>query len=168
MSKEVLHYGRSRGNFLSALFVISIFLASTLAAFGQVTTGSIQGVVKDPNGALVSGATVTVTNVDTNTSRDVTTNNEGFYRVTNLTPGQNYTVTVKSAGFADYVVTSISVRLGTEESVDVQLTVGGAAGTAPPQAVSSMARAKNAYQSIFRFIIFFSFGKPKAPNRNLF
>src|SRR6266536_3402013 len=70
------------------LFVVAFF--TTAVAFAQVTTGSIQGVVTDPNKAVVPGVTVKITNVDTGVTREATTNDEGFYRVTNLQPGNHY------------------------------------------------------------------------------
>src|SRR5947199_714240 len=87
-------------------WIAKAFAAFALVAFtavlatSQVTTGSLQGVVTDPNKAVVPGATVKITNVDTGITREATTNDEGFYRVTNLQPGEHYRVEVSKAGFA--------------------------------------------------------------------
>ncbi len=62
-----------------------LMLLTAVLAFAQ-TTGSLQGIVRDPNGAVVSGATVRVTNTATGQVRDTTTNENGFYRITNLIP----------------------------------------------------------------------------------
>ncbi|HEX8163057.1 MAG TPA: TonB-dependent receptor [Pyrinomonadaceae bacterium] len=112
---------------LIALFAFVLACAPLAAA--QVTTGALQGLVKDPNGAVVAGATVKVTNADTGISRDTTTNNEGFYRVTNLTPGSNYTVEVTAQGFAPQRATRVAVRLATENTADVQVSVTGTTET---------------------------------------
>jgi hypothetical protein len=92
----------------------------------QVTTGTLQGVVVDPNKAVVNGATVKVTNVDTGLSRQTTTNDEGFYRVTNLIPGERYRVEVTASGFAAKTVENVVVRLATDNSADVALELVGA------------------------------------------
>ncbi|HVG28947.1 MAG TPA: TonB-dependent receptor [Pyrinomonadaceae bacterium] len=112
---------------LPARLLASFALTCAVAALApaQVTTGALAGVVKDPNGAVVAGATVKVTNADTGISRDTTTNEEGFYRVTNLTPGGNYTVEVTAVGFAAQRAEHVAVRLATENSADVQLAVSG-------------------------------------------
>jgi outer membrane receptor protein involved in Fe transport len=116
--------GRWPARKLAALFAAMLALATVVSA--QVTTGVVQGVARDPNGAVVAGAAVKVTNADTNITRETTTNDEGFYRVTNLTPGNNYTVEITATGFAPARVERVTVRLATENSADVQLTVQGA------------------------------------------
>ncbi|MBV9242797.1 MAG: carboxypeptidase regulatory-like domain-containing protein, partial [Acidobacteria bacterium] len=127
MSKVVLQYGRSRWFRICTLALLT--LTFVIGALGQVTTGSVQGVVRDPNDAVISGATVHVTNVDTGITTDATTNNEGFYSVTNLTPGQNYRVAVNASGFAAATVQNVAVRLGVNQSVDVKLSLAGSTTT---------------------------------------
>lgn len=102
-----------------ALLAASIFASFNASA--QNTTGNLQGIVFDQNKAAVAGATVTVTNVDTGVARDTTTNHEGFYRVTNLIPGEHYKIEVKAQGFAPTVIEPVRVMLGTENSSDVVL-----------------------------------------------
>ena len=63
-----------------------------------MTRGAISGTVRDVSGAIVPGATVTVTNVDTNSTRSVVTDAQGFYRVPALEPG-TYTVRTELSGF---------------------------------------------------------------------
>ncbi|MDT5157946.1 MAG: hypothetical protein QOC61_1166 [Acidobacteriota bacterium] len=108
------------------LLALLMFTASFATA--QVTSGNLQGVVLDPNNAAVAGATVKVTNVDTGQSREVTTNSEGFYRVTNLTPGDKYRVDVTATGFAPKSAENITVRAATENTADLQVGVAGIAG----------------------------------------
>jgi len=105
-----------------ALILLAFFVLTLTSATAQVTTGSLQGVVRDPNGAAVAGAPVKVTNTETGISRETTTNDEGFYRVTNLTPGQRYRVEVTATGFAPTNTENVVVNIATENSVDV--TVG--------------------------------------------
>ena len=64
----------------SAIFLAACFLCGAVSVFSQGTNlGTIRGTVTDPNGAVVPGATVQVTDVETNLSRDFTTNSEGGY-----------------------------------------------------------------------------------------
>jgi hypothetical protein len=103
------------------LLVALLFAVPFVSA--QVTTGNLQGIVRDQNDAVVAGASVKVTNTATGASREATTNEEGFYRVTNLLPGDTYMIEVTAAGFQPTKVEQIAVRLGVENSGDVKLGV---------------------------------------------
>ena len=76
----------------------AVLLLCALGLFGQSDNSSISGVVKDPSGAVVGNAKVTLRNEDTSFERQTTTNDSGFYTVTNIAPGY-YTVTVEAAWF---------------------------------------------------------------------
>src|SRR6266481_1646690 len=108
-------FSRQLGTRYFSLALATFFLVALMAgiAAGQVTTGSLQGVVTDPNKAVVPGATVKITNVDTGQSREATTNDEGFYRVTNLQAGNNYKVEISKQGFEPTAVERIVVHIGT-------------------------------------------------------
>src|ERR1051325_1437422 len=69
------------------------FSAATALAQADATSANLSGVVHDPAGAVVPGATVTVRNPATNDVRTATTNDDGFYQLVQLTPG-TYEVTV--------------------------------------------------------------------------
>lgn len=85
----------------------AVLLALTFSAFAQFNA-SIQGTVMDPSGAVIPGATITVTNQATNVGRTTQSSANGFYNVTSLPPGA-YTVAVKAAGFEDDA-TTISIQ----------------------------------------------------------
>src|SRR5689334_10102508 len=68
----------------AALLALVIFVCATLA-FGQSDLGSISGFVKDPSGATIPNAKVSATN-QTGLQRSVTTNESGFYTITNIPP----------------------------------------------------------------------------------
>jgi hypothetical protein len=108
------------------LLALLMFTASL--AMAQLTTGNLQGVVLDPNGAAVAGATVKITNTETGISREVTTNAEGFYRVTNLNPGERYRIDVAATGFAPKASENIVVRAASENTADLQVGVAGITG----------------------------------------
>ena len=73
-----------------AVLLTCVFAAT---AFGQTTTGTISGTITDPSGAVVAGATITVTNPATGAERSVTSNEQGAFDVPALQPGK-YTITV--------------------------------------------------------------------------
>jgi len=96
------------------------------SAFGQSQTfGAIGGVVKDPQGAILQNANVTVKNEETNKEMSGTTDSEGRFRIPQLDPG-NYTVTVNATGFAAFTQQKVVVEVGRITPLDINLTVGGA------------------------------------------
>lgn len=112
------------------LFLVLIFVMSTLPVAGQVTTvGSITGTVKDPQGAVVPNASVTVKNNSTGLQRSTTTSEEGIFTVPQLQTG-TYTVTIQtSSGFKKSEVTGVKVDVGNPTAVNVTLELGTAQET---------------------------------------
>lgn len=108
--------------------VISMFVlvfAVSAIAFGQETTGSIEVTVKDPQGAVVPNASVTVESVGGTAGyrRNVTTNDQGFQRILQVPPG-TYKVTVTGSGFGEKSA-DINVVLGRISPVTVDLGLAG-------------------------------------------
>jgi hypothetical protein len=91
------------------------------AAWAQDT--ALSGAVTDPTGALIPGATVTLTNEATRAVRTTTTGEDGRYLITQLDPG-HYKVEVKSAGFKTAVRESLDVPIGLTSRFDIMLQVG--------------------------------------------
>ncbi|MEP7339198.1 MAG: carboxypeptidase-like regulatory domain-containing protein [Acidobacteriota bacterium] len=102
--------------------IIALALAASLAwtAAAQSTAGAISGTVSDPQGAVITGASVTARNVGTNESRTATTDSEGRYRFPNLSIG-NYEVTVQANGFAKYVRTGVELLLNQDAVINAPL-----------------------------------------------
>ena len=98
-------------------------LAFAVAANAQVTTGTIFGRVVDTTGAVVPGATVTATNVDTAAAKTTVTNTNGEFTLPFLTVG-NYTVTVTLTGFKTHTETGLAVSSGDKLSLSYTLEVG--------------------------------------------
>ncbi|HBB87275.1 MAG TPA: hypothetical protein DC047_06640 [Blastocatellia bacterium] len=90
---------------------------------GGSGAGSLMGTLKDPNGAVVVGANVTLTNATTNQSFEITTDSDGVYRAQNLPPG-TYTLNASSPGFKNLTVTSLNVRPGLRSKFNANLEVG--------------------------------------------
>jgi hypothetical protein len=101
--------------------LLSSVLAAPLAA--QILYGSIVGVVKDSQGAVIPGATITIVNQETNLTRETTTDAQGNYSVGNVLPGP-YNVKVSLQGFREAVRTNVPVSIGQISRVDVALELG--------------------------------------------
>lgn len=132
-----MHHGRAtfRGSrFLAHLFLLSIAISGI--ALGQ-STGSITGTVTDSSGALIPNVQVSVVDIDTNFETRVTTNGEGFYRVTSLQPS-NYRVTFQAGGFKRMVQTGLNLRVGDVLLVNASLEVGQATESVQVSAQSSL------------------------------
>jgi hypothetical protein len=104
--------------------------AFSKAAAGQSTAinGTIEGTVKDEQGALLPGVTVTVVNLDTGDQRVVVTNESGLYRAPLLSLG-TYRVIAELQGFKKFEQTGVSLRAGQTAVIDVALSVGALAET---------------------------------------
>src|SRR5512137_1119717 len=87
------------GKYLCFLIAIGLMLWLPLAGHAQETTGGLQGVVKDPSGAVVPEAHVVVAGTSLVGSKELDTDSGGYYRFANLPPG-TYTITVSAKGFA--------------------------------------------------------------------
>jgi hypothetical protein len=101
--------------------------ALCVTAYAQGTS-SLTGTVTDPNGAVVSGATVTATNVATNVSTTTQTTDAGLYRFPTLPVG-NYTVKVEAAGFSTAQLEQVVLTVAQVVTQDIKLAVGSAAET---------------------------------------
>jgi len=109
------------------IFAFCLF-TSSVPAFAQAVYGSILGTVTDPQGAAVSGATVTVTNQRKGTSDTATTNESGNYSVTHLIP-DIYTVRIEAPGFKAAEQKDINVLADAGSRVDIQVQLGGTSET---------------------------------------
>ncbi|MFB3829457.1 MAG: carboxypeptidase regulatory-like domain-containing protein [Bryobacteraceae bacterium] len=103
---------------------VLLFLAAL--AMAQDYRGSILGRVTDASGAVIPGATVTVTNQGTNARNTTESNAEGNFLVPLLEPG-SYTMMVEAAGFKQVRHEAITVRTGDRVEMNFQLEVGGTA-----------------------------------------
>ncbi len=105
------------------LFVCASMVASLSATGNAQFTASIGGTVKDAAGALISGANVTVTNVETGKSQQTITGDEGFFRVSGLPPGK-YTVTADASGFKKKVIENVVLHAEEAQGVNITLEAG--------------------------------------------
>jgi len=119
------HFARSLAAFTAfAVSLIAMVFLFSAPVMAQATTGTLSGTVVDPNGQVVTGATVTVKSEATGTEVTSTTNSEGAFVLSSLLPGK-YTVTVvPTGGFSTKAVKGVDVRLGTETEIKVELAIG--------------------------------------------
>jgi len=103
--------------------VLAAFIASSLAAFAQTGTGRISGVVSDPAGGVVPGATVVATHEGTGVSRETISNDSGLYVFEGIPVGP-YTVTAELTGFKKYVSQNNLLQVGDRLSLDIKLQTG--------------------------------------------
>jgi hypothetical protein len=108
----------------SWLILIFSLLFVSANGFGQGTTGQLSGIVNDPNGAAVRGASVKITNLDTNFDRETTTGDEGNFAFQLLPPGR-YRVEATASGFQAINVEAV-VSITQTATLDIPLTVAGA------------------------------------------
>ena len=108
--------------FFSALCFLAVVFCAQGSLFAQ-TTGTILGSVTDQTDAVLPGAAVMVTNVETGIVRSSVAGDRGAYRVSNLPPG-TYEVQASLTGFQTAVRSGITLTIGREAVVDFTLQVG--------------------------------------------
>ncbi|HQR33370.1 MAG TPA: carboxypeptidase-like regulatory domain-containing protein, partial [Blastocatellia bacterium] len=121
-------------NFASML--LAVFLAVT--ALAQTDRGTITGTVQDANGAAVAGASVTVTNIGTNTGLTYTTNSEGRFSAPALAVG-SYRVKIEKTGFKLVVIEPLAVSVGATVNVTPTMEVGAVSQTVEITAATAAA-----------------------------
>src|SRR5215475_12209040 len=108
--------------------LLSLALLLAVSAFAQ-NTGSLSGIVQDPNGGALAGAKVTVSDPSKGFQLETKTNSEGTFSFTTVPPG-TYTVTVEATGFKKTVKSGIILNIADRQSTGViALEVGGIENT---------------------------------------
>jgi Carboxypeptidase regulatory-like domain/TonB dependent receptor/TonB-dependent Receptor Plug Domain len=145
MQQSIHHSVTPQTCFVSTLAVmrkIQVLLAALLCvlllpslAVAQYDNGTIIGTVHDSSGAVIPGATVTVTNIATGIVQARTTNDNGDYEVPELRVGQ-YNIEIAKTGFASSRATEITVSVGSRQRIDLTLKIGDTATTVEVTGVS--------------------------------
>ncbi|MGD1096361.1 MAG: carboxypeptidase regulatory-like domain-containing protein [Bryobacteraceae bacterium] len=120
-------------NILRATCLLAVLSAGLVCA--QYTTGTVQGTLTDPTGAIVANGTVTLRSIDTNASRQFKSGSDGLYYFSAVPPG-NYELTVEAPGF-NKAVTQFAALASQTVTQDVRLTVGGTSTTVEVSVQSS-------------------------------
>ncbi|MGH9956294.1 MAG: carboxypeptidase regulatory-like domain-containing protein [Pyrinomonadaceae bacterium] len=106
------------------LCLFAVLALCSFAGSAQTSRGTVSGIITDPNGAVVGGATITLTSSDTSLSRTTTSNSEGFYRFDAVELG-TYSTKFTGSGFGELTKTNVIVSAGQTSTVDAQLQLGG-------------------------------------------
>lgn len=110
---------------MKKFLVITIaIMLGIISVSAQTSRGTVSGIIKDPNGAVIPGATVTLINASTAVERSVETNNEGFYRFDAVDLG-NYSVRISANSFGTVNKSGVVVNANQTSTVDADLTLGG-------------------------------------------
>lgn len=135
-------HGILAGSLRQILFLGCLFGLTTGLAVAQETRSTILGTVKDSTGAVVPGASIEVTNVDSNTTSRLTSNSQGYYEAPYLLPG-NYRVTASASGFKKSVQSGYVLTVNSRQNLDVTLEVGGTEETITVTANAALLETTN-------------------------
>lgn len=108
---------------LLSLFMITMLMFPVANSAQTGSSGQITGNVTDVNGAIVPGATVTVTQIETGAKRTITTNNDGNYSIANVEIG-TYRLSVSKTGFKETSVSNVVVNVSNTTRQDIVLQAG--------------------------------------------
>jgi hypothetical protein len=122
--KKETTMNRLKATFLAMSGFLLLFAMSS-PVVAQHIRGALEGTIKDPNGAFVQGATVTLRSSSTGREVTATTNDEGRFNFQNVEPG-TYTVTVEKTGFRNYQATDVTVKVGGVTPLIATLEIGQA------------------------------------------
>jgi hypothetical protein len=157
---------------IAKLCSVAWLMTAACILFAQTDRGSIEGTVKDPNGAIVPAAKVQVVNIDTNNKFDFLTNDVGYYLASSLPVG-SYRVIVQKEGFRTIVREPILVSAQNNLAVDFTLQLGAltdtitVSGEAPLLDVSATANPTNLSAKFIDDLPMIVFGEKRNITDNL-
>lgn len=126
----------------AAFALFAALTSAPFAAHAQSTAiAQVSGTVTDSSGALVAGATVTMTETSKRTVRTTTSDSTGSYTLANLPVGP-YRLEAKSAGFKDYVQTGIELSVNNNIQINIPMQVGAASERIEVNASASLVETK--------------------------
>lgn len=124
------------GKIIGAL-LLAVFMAPVSMLHGQTATGEVNGTVTDSSGAVVSGATIKLTNAATSILNQAQTNSSGYFVIVNVQPGP-YTLSVEAPGFKTEKIASFQVSVNQTVTENISLNVGSASETVTVRAEGEM------------------------------
>src|ERR1700722_127814 len=105
---------------LQVFLIVSFGISGVRSGSAQTANASLSGHITDSTGAIVPGATVTLTESDTRVAAKTTSNNEGLYTFPSVKPG-NYVMSVNASGFSTTTITGLTAGVQASLSRDVVL-----------------------------------------------
>ena len=136
-----MNYPSIRSRLLWLIILGAMILGATFTMAQGIVTGTISGVVQDPQGAVVPGAKVTARHLATNREFKSQTNSTGALELRDLPPG-SYNLRIEAANFRTYQATSVSVNVGQNTSLGtVKLELGSSAETVTVEGTTPLIEA---------------------------
>jgi hypothetical protein len=120
-----------------------LYLLAASSAFAQLTVSTIRGSVADPSGAAVAKASITITNLGTNVSREALTTESGDFEIPELQRG-SYRLTAASAGFKKFVADNIILESNQIRRIDVTFELGAVGSEVTVQAAAAVISTESA------------------------
>jgi len=121
----------------------ALVLSVTISAFGQSDTAAISGFVKDPTGSIIPNASVSIISEITGVERKATTNDQGYYIVSNLPPGL-YIIGVEAPGFKRFLQSGNKLDANVNLRLDAALEIGALSETVSVVATISQIQSDSA------------------------
>ena len=125
-----------------------LFFLSLGAAWAQTPTAKVTGTVRDPSGAVISGVTVSIANLETGARAQSTANESGIYSISFLNPGR-YELTAESQGFKRHLRQNVLLETGQVATIDITLEIGEVAETINVTAATPLLQAETSSVSQF-------------------
>jgi Carboxypeptidase regulatory-like domain/TonB dependent receptor-like, beta-barrel/TonB-dependent Receptor Plug Domain len=122
---------------LVLLFALACFCLSLGVAWSQDPTATILGIVTDSSGSVLPGVSITIKRVDTSQTRTMTSDQGGRYRLPLLSPGR-YEVTAQLSGFQTVVRSGLTLTVGQEALVNIQMPIGNIAESVTVEAAAPL------------------------------
>ncbi len=125
------------------LLLVCLALLAGAPLFAQSTFGTFVGTVQDQSGSVISGAVVTITNLEDNNVRSATSNSSGQYQLLTVPPGR-YSISVVSAGFGLTKINEVTLDARQERRVDVSLALASVQQSVQVSAEAAAINTENA------------------------
>jgi len=109
--------------FVGPIVLLLLLIFTARGSFSQTSRGTLTGIVTDKSGAVITNASVAITEKDTNVKRQTTTNNAGVYRFDAVDLG-TYTLTVQASGFRSSDTNGVEIQAAHTTNIDIGLEIG--------------------------------------------
>src|SRR5882724_4433059 len=116
-------FAKYRSTLMGTTLIVVLYLLASAVAYGQLSTATLTGVVRDSTGAVVPEASVIIRNAATTSERRTVTNSAGNYTFLNITPGR-YTLETTASGFRPNKVAEFELQVNQTMTQDTILEVG--------------------------------------------
>ena len=124
---------------LFTFFALTVFLFTSFCTYGQVSGAAMTGTVLDSSGAVIPNARISIKNTSTGEVRESTADASGFYSAPNLLPG-GYEITVTAPGFSTEVRRGVTLTVGTQQVLNINMNIGQVAEKIRSDQRSSLGR----------------------------